>query len=98
MLVVWTVQDVSRTHVFLRYSHPDLESARTTIWDRPGKDGRKGKQPKSLGRLLGKAKWGKPLADWIMATGVGLLGQKMWDGEADRVADGGVSHFSKKVR
>jgi hypothetical protein len=76
---------MSRTHVFLRCTHPDLESARTIIWDRPGKDDRKGKRPKSLGQLPGKAKWEKPLADWIVATGVGLLGQDRWDDEMGRV-------------
>jgi hypothetical protein len=44
------------------------------IWDRPDENGRKGKRPRSVGQLLGKAKWEKPLADWIVATGVGLLG------------------------
>jgi hypothetical protein len=76
---------MSRTHVFLRCTHPDLENARTAIWDRPGEDGRKGKRPKSLGQLLGKAKWEKPLADWITATGVGLLGPERRDREAERV-------------
>jgi hypothetical protein len=52
---------------------------------RPGKDGRKGKRPKSLGQLLGKTRWEKPLAGLIMATGVGLLGQGRWDGEMGRV-------------
>jgi hypothetical protein len=65
--------------------HPNLEGARKDIWDRPDKDGRKGKRPTSLGQLLGKSKWEKPLADWIMATGVGLVGQEMRDKEAERV-------------
>jgi hypothetical protein len=67
---------MSRTHVFLGCLHPNLEGARKDIWDRPDKDGRKGKRPTSLGQLLGKSKWEKPLADWIMATGVGLVGQE----------------------
>jgi hypothetical protein len=33
----------------------------------------------------GKAKWEKPLADLIVATGVGLLGQDKWHGEMGRV-------------
>jgi hypothetical protein len=76
---------ISRTHVFLRCTHPDLESARFTIWDRSGKGGQKGKRSKSLGQLLGTAKWEKPLAGWIVATGVGLLGQGSCGGEIGRV-------------
>jgi hypothetical protein len=38
-----------------------------------------------VGQLLGKSKREKPLADWIMATGVGLLGNELRDNEADRV-------------
>jgi hypothetical protein len=62
-----------------------VDNARTAIWDRPRDDGRKGKRPKYLGQLLGKAKWGKPLADWITATSVGLLAPEMRDREAERV-------------
>jgi hypothetical protein len=65
--------------------HPNLEDARKDIWDRPDRDGRKGKRLTSLGQLLGKPKWEKPLADRIMATGVGLVGQEMRDKEAERV-------------
>jgi hypothetical protein len=57
--------------------HPDLEDARKDIWDRPDKDGRKGKRPTSLGQLSGKSNWEMPLANWIMATDVGLVGQEM---------------------
>jgi hypothetical protein len=71
--------------VFLRCMHPNLEGARKDIWDRPDKDGRMRKRPTSLSQLLGKSKWEKPLADWIMATGVGLVGQEMGDKEAERV-------------
>jgi hypothetical protein len=39
----------------------------------------------SEGQLLGKAKWEKLLADWITATGVGLVGQDRGDKEAERV-------------
>jgi hypothetical protein len=54
--------------------HPELESARKEIWERPDEDGRKGRRPRSVGQVLGKGKWEKPVADWIVATGVGLLG------------------------
>jgi hypothetical protein len=64
---------MSRTHVFLRCMHPRLEN------------GRKGQPPKSVGQLLGKSKWEKPLADWIMATGVGSLWPRMRDQESERV-------------
>jgi hypothetical protein len=43
------------------------------------------KHPTSLGQLLGKSKWEKPLADCIMATDVGLVGQDMVDKEDERV-------------
>jgi hypothetical protein len=65
--------------------HPMLEKARIDIWDRPDENGRKGQRPKSVGQLLGKSKWEKPLADWIMATGVGFLGPENHDLEAERV-------------
>jgi hypothetical protein len=39
----------------------------------------------SVGQLLGKAKWEKPLADWIVATGMGLLGPAKQDFEAELV-------------
>jgi hypothetical protein len=53
------------------------------------------KRPTSLGQLLGKAKWEKPLADWIPATGVGLVGQDRGDKEAERVErnDGLLNSF-----
>jgi hypothetical protein len=50
-------------HVFLRCMHPELESARKEIWDRPDEDGRRGRRPRLVGQLLGKANWEKPLAD-----------------------------------
>jgi hypothetical protein len=65
--------------------HPDLESARQTIWERPDADGRIGRRPISIGQLLGKAKWEKPLADWIVASGVGLLGPGKQDYKEERV-------------
>jgi hypothetical protein len=73
------------THVFLRCTHPKLESARKAIWGRPDEDGKMRKRPTSLGQLLGKSKWEKPLVDWIIATGVGLVGHEMRDNEAERV-------------
>jgi hypothetical protein len=76
---------MSRTHVFLRCMHPSLERARTEIWDRPDEEGRIPKRPTSIGQLLGKAKWEKPLADWIVATGVGLLGPGKQDYEEERI-------------
>jgi hypothetical protein len=76
---------MSRTHIFLRCTHPKLEQARKDIWDRPDEDGIIMKRPTSVGQLLGKAKWEKRLADWIMATGVGLLGRGLHDFEAERV-------------
>jgi hypothetical protein len=42
------------------------------IWDRPDEDGKIKKLPTSVGQLLGKSNWEKPLADCSMATGVGL--------------------------
>jgi hypothetical protein len=44
-----------------------MENARIEIWERPDKDGQKGRWSASVGQLLGKPKWEKPLADWIMA-------------------------------
>jgi hypothetical protein len=76
---------MSRTHVFLRCMHPESESATKEIWERPDEDGRKGRQPRSVGQLLGKAKWEKPLADWIVAIGVGSLRPGKQDFEAERV-------------
>jgi hypothetical protein len=56
---------MSRTQVFLRCMHPELESARKEIWERPDENGRRGRQPRSVGQLLGKPTWEKPLADLI---------------------------------
>jgi hypothetical protein len=47
-----------------------------------------------VGQLLGKSKWEKPLADWIMATEAGFLGLENYDLEAEMM-DGGVSHSSE---
>jgi hypothetical protein len=76
---------MSRTHVFLRCMRPNLEGTRKDIWDRPDEDGRMRKRPTSVGQLFGKATWGKPLADWITAKRVGLIGQDRGDKEAERV-------------
>jgi hypothetical protein len=76
---------MSRTHVFLKCTHPTLESARKAIWDRPDEDRNMRKRPTSLGQLLGKSKWKKPLVDWMIATGGGLVGHEMPENEAQRV-------------
>jgi hypothetical protein len=65
------------------------------LFQRPDEDGRQGKRPRSVGQLLGKSKWEKPLANWIVATGVGLLGPEKQDFEAERMTDGDVSHSSE---
>jgi hypothetical protein len=83
MLVVQQVQDVSHTH--FPQMHAPEAGARKDIWDRPDEDGIIMKRPTSVGQLLGKSKWEKRLADWIMATGVGLLGCGLHDFEAERV-------------
>jgi hypothetical protein len=75
--------------------HPELENSRKEIWERPDEDGRKGRRPRSVGQ---KAKWEKPLADCIVATGVGVLGPGKQNIEAKRVermTDGDVSHSSE---
>jgi hypothetical protein len=57
------------------------------------------KRPTSVGQLLGKSKWEKHQADWIMATGVGLLGCALRDFEAElgtEMMDGDVSHSSER--
>jgi hypothetical protein len=76
---------MSRTHLFLRCMHPESESARKEIWERPDEDGQKGIWPQSVGQRHGKATWEKPPADWIAATGVGLLGPGKQDFEAERI-------------
>jgi hypothetical protein len=76
---------MSRTHISLKCMHPKLEKARKGVWDRPGEDCKIKKRPTSMGQFLGKSKWEKPLADWIMATGVGLLGNELRDNGAERV-------------
>jgi hypothetical protein len=76
---------MSSTHVILRCMHPNLEGARKDFWDHPDKDGRRAKRPTLFGQLLWKSKLEKPLAHWITATGVGLIGQEMRDKEAERV-------------
>jgi hypothetical protein len=62
-----------------------LSGARKDIWDRPDVDGKIRKRPTSVGQLLGKSKWEKPLADRIMATGVGLVGPGRVNKEDERV-------------
>jgi hypothetical protein len=65
--------------------HPKLEGARKDFWDRPDEHGKIRNRPTSVGQLLGKSKWEQPLADWITATGVGLVGQDRVDKEDARV-------------
>jgi hypothetical protein len=65
--------------------HSELESPRKEICERPDEDGRRGRRPRSVGQLLGTAKWEKPVVDWIVASGVGLLGPRKHDIEAERV-------------
>jgi hypothetical protein len=84
MLVVQQVQDVSHTH-FPQMHAPEAREGTEDIWDRPDEEGKIMKRPTSVGQLLGKSKWEKRLADWIMATGVGLPGSERRDFEAERV-------------
>jgi hypothetical protein len=72
-----------RTHVFIRC--PKLESARKEFRERPDDGDWKGRRPRSLGQRLGEAKWEKPLADWIVGTGVGLLRPRKQCFQAERV-------------
>jgi hypothetical protein len=81
MLVVWAMADVSHSCVLAMHAPRELESD----CERPDEDGRKGRRPRSFGQQLGNAKWQTPLADWIVATGVGLLGPGKQDFEAERV-------------
>jgi hypothetical protein len=76
---------MSRTHVFLPCMHPDLENARTEIWERPDEDGGIAWRPTSIGHPPGFAKWENRLADWIVAAGVGLLGPRKHGFEGERV-------------
>jgi hypothetical protein len=78
---------MSCSHIFLRCTHPKLEQARKDIWDRLDEEGIIMKRQTSVRQLLGKSKWEKRPADWIMATGVlvGLLGSELRDFEAERV-------------
>jgi hypothetical protein len=92
---------MSRTHVFLRCMHPELESARKDIWERPDEDGRRGRRPRTVGQLLGNALWANPLPDWIVATGVGLHGpgkriMRRNDSELRGMTDGDMSHSSER--
>jgi hypothetical protein len=62
-----------------------FSGARKDFWDRPDEDGKIRQRPTSVAQLLGKSKWEKPSADWMTATGVGLVGQDSVDKEDDRV-------------
>jgi hypothetical protein len=65
--------------------HAKLEGARKHFWDRPDKVGKLSKCLTSARQLLRKSKWEKPLADWITAIGIGLVGQDRVDKEDKRV-------------
>jgi hypothetical protein len=65
--------------------HPKLEGACKDIWTRPDEDGTMRQRATSIGQLLGKSIWEKPLADWITSTGFGLVGQDMVDKVDERV-------------
>jgi hypothetical protein len=65
--------------------HPQLEKARIEIWMWPDEDGQKKRWPTSVRQRLRKSKWEKRLADWIMATGEGLLSRELHAAEAQRV-------------
>jgi hypothetical protein len=76
---------MSPTHIFLRCTYPKVGTAREDIWDRPDEGGKIMERPTSVGQLWGESKWEKRLVDWIMATGVSLLGRELRDFEAERV-------------
>jgi hypothetical protein len=76
---------MSRTHVFLRCMHLNSKVHAKISRDCPDEDGKIRKCPTSVGQLLGKSKWEKPVADWIMATGIGLVGQDSVDKKDERV-------------
>jgi hypothetical protein len=80
--------------------HPSLGGARKEIWDRLDEEVRIPKRPTSIEQLLGKAKWEKPLADWIIATGVELLGPRKQDYEGNelRGMTGGDVSYSSEMR
>jgi hypothetical protein len=61
---------------------PILGNARIDIWDRLDQNRRKGQRQKSVGQLLGKSRWEKPLANGYR---VGFLGPENHDLEAERV-------------
>jgi hypothetical protein len=65
--------------------HPESESVGKEIWERSDEDGLKGKRPRSVGQLLGKAMCEKQVADWIVAVDMGLLVRETQDFEAERV-------------
>jgi hypothetical protein len=88
-----------RTQVFLRCTHLDLESARTTILDRRGRWS-KGQTAKFSGSTSRKGKVGE--ATWLTGLwrpgfSVRAGGMKKWVEWKEKI-DGGVSHLSKKVR
>jgi hypothetical protein len=63
----------------------NLECTRKEMWDRPDEEKRITKRPMSIEQLHGKAKWEEALADWIVATRVGLLGPGKQDYEEEQI-------------
>jgi hypothetical protein len=65
--------------------HPKLEGAWKDFSDLPDEDGKIRQRSTSVGQLLRRSKWEKPLAHWITATRVGLVGQDRVDKKDERV-------------
>jgi hypothetical protein len=51
----------SGTQVFVRCMHPKLEKVLEKIWDLPEQDSKINRRSTSVGELLLKSKWEKPL-------------------------------------
>jgi hypothetical protein len=97
MLMVLAMEDPSHSCVFTMDS-PGIRERKKRDWEQPDENGRKGRKPRSVGQLLGKAKWEKLLAEWTVATGAGYLGlgnmilklnewRGMMDGDASHSSD-----------
>jgi hypothetical protein len=85
MLVVWEIEDVSHPHV-PPMNASDVRKSRIVvdIWHSPNEHGRHG-QNRWVSYLFGKLNGEKPVVDWIMATGIGVLWPETHDLEAERV-------------
>jgi hypothetical protein len=82
---------------FLRCMHPDLETARKEIWERPDQDGRIARRQTSVGHLVGKAsdKHHSPIRSWQLVWGYWGLPNSISKQDGWRAAmDGDVSHFA----